>query len=77
MNATRIPESDHYYANTKWLLKLRWVAVVGQAGHDPRCDVDIANQNPHGMGNGLGNRGHASVEHRADALVSPLATAAD
>ena len=30
MNATRIPESDHYYANTKWLLKLRWVAVVGQ-----------------------------------------------
>ena len=30
MNANRIPENDHYYANTKWLLKLRWVAVVGQ-----------------------------------------------
>ena len=30
MNTLGISENDHYYANTKWLLKLRWVAVVGQ-----------------------------------------------
>ena len=30
MNTIGLPKNDHYYANTKWLLKLRWVAVVGQ-----------------------------------------------
>jgi two-component system sensor histidine kinase RegB len=30
MKPQRISESDHHYANARWLLKLRWVAVVGQ-----------------------------------------------
>lgn len=30
MKTTPESESDHSYANARWLLKLRWVAVVGQ-----------------------------------------------
>ncbi len=31
MQATRITtRAEHHYANARWLLKLRWVAVIGQ-----------------------------------------------
>jgi two-component system sensor histidine kinase RegB len=30
MNTTRVSDSDHSYANARWLIKLRWVAVIGQ-----------------------------------------------
>ena len=76
MNANRIPENDHYYANTKWLLKLRWVAVVGQLVTILECDLAVsACRSRWSLGNGLGDCGHVDLKYRAAALVSPLASA--